>query len=137
MANQVIRLSDGTNNLYPLGKTQVFSLLTSQSITAARNEWQTFNTYSGRKISDYSLIVFCLKASSTDYRSVNILPKVSFDSTSESIILTSLHGSTSEKISNVQFRYVSDTQIEAKWYAFDRSGADASGIRIIEMFGIL
>ena len=137
MANQVIRLSDGTNNLYPLGKVSAFSLLASRNLTSERNEWQTIDTVSGRKLSDYSFFIFCLKASSADYRATAILPKAAFDTTSESIIVTALHGSTSEKISNVQFRYVSDTQIEAKWYAFDRSGAEASGIRTIEMFGIL
>ena len=138
MANKNVRLSDGTNYIFPLGKTVAMSLLASTSITAERNTYQTFNTYESRKMSDFSLLIFCLKASSTDYRQYAIVPRGCFDTTSESIILTTLHGATSETVASVQFKYVSDTQIQARWYSFNsRTGADANGIKIIEMFGVL
>lgn len=102
----------------PQLKTQ--SILTATTITSTET---SYNTYSGRKFSDYDFFVFYMGTSATDIRGTIFLHKSDFDSSGDTWTITAAHGETLQNRSAVTGKWNSDTSVKLKTAgsnAFDR-----------------
>lgn len=93
------------------------SLLTATAISTTLD---TYNTYGGRKFSDYDMLAFIVSSDvySNDIRNTQVLPRVSFAESGKRIIIQIIHGSVSGSaadysVSAVEVDYNSDTSIKA------------------------
>lgn len=81
----------------------------------ATSTQQSFNTYNGRKFSDYRMLVFYLFNSNSDksqIRNCIMLPQSAWTS-GKSLFLLQNHGVNMANISGIMFTYDSDTSIKA------------------------
>ena len=86
----------------------------------------SYNTYNGRKFSDYDLLIFNCEAGRYDIRRTTVEYNwVSMSYVDEAII----HGANNSSISNVVFQYDSDTSIKM------RTGG-SNGISLVDIVGI-
>lgn len=93
------------------------SLLTINAISTTS---ATYNTYGGRKFSDYDILVFILNSDvyGNDYRETKVLPAGMFAQTGKKITMQVLHGAVSGNagdyaVSSMTVEYNSDTSIKA------------------------
>lgn len=93
------------------------SLLTITAITTTST---TYNTYGGRKFSDYDILIFILTSDGygNDYRETKVLPAGMFAQTGKKITTQVLHGAASGNagdygVSSMTVEYNSDTSIKA------------------------
>lgn len=93
------------------------SLLTINAISTTS---ATYNTYGGRKFSDYDILVFILNSDvyGNDYRETKVLPAGMFAQTGKKITMQVLHGGVSGNagdygVSSMTVEYNSDTSIKA------------------------
>lgn len=86
------------------------SVMTGSTISSTE---ATYNTYNGRKFSDYNLLIFVFGIGDTDFRG-NIVINSGAWSTGRSFHFTGNHGSSLENRSSVDGTYVSDTSIKLK-----------------------
>ena len=114
LTNSLTQLSGDVTSL--AGKNIIVeSIVTNQTATTTET---TFNTYNGRKFSDYKLFILRVKTSNTNFRDTRINGTSSYTSGFESVINT-LHGSdsatiTSYSVNSMVFKYGSDTSIKVK-----------------------
>lgn len=88
------------------------SLITSTFVDTSE---KTVSTYSGRKISDYFLLVILINASENDTRNSFTLPTQLFrNSTTKIYCIDTNSGVNGESFHQNTFRYVNDTSIALK-----------------------
>lgn len=89
----------------------IHSVLTNTVIDASE---RTYNTYNGRKFSDYDLIIFSIGAAQTDFRQQAIIPKSVFVSGVAQIYVSANSGEGGNVFNQVSFQYASDTSVKIK-----------------------
>ena len=99
------------------------SLIIDQYITSTLTP---YNTYNGRKFSDYDLLIFICKAGRFDIRRTNVEHSWFGEKYIDEAIT---HGANNANISNVVFNYDSDTSIKM------RTGG-SNGISLVDIVGI-
>lgn len=107
-----------------------YSIMTDTTLNSTET---TYNTYSSRKFSDYTIIVFKMGSSSADVRRTVVLPTSLWNS-GKTINESVLHGATASTASSysvtpITIKYNNDTSIKA-----NVGGAEA--INHIEIIGI-
>ena len=107
-----------------------YSIMTDTTLTSTET---TYNTYSSRKFSDYTLIIFKMGSSSTDVRRTVVLPTSLWNS-GKTINESVIHGATTSSASSysvtpITIKYNNDTSIKA-------SVSGAGAINHIEIIGI-
>ena len=102
-----------------------YSLIISQTVTTTET---TYNTYNGRKISDYRYLIFQIGVTNS-IRATDIVVRSTYVAQG-TIIVSSPHGSGYSQISAVAFKYNSDTSFKIKT---DGVGA----LNVVEVFGIV
>lgn len=93
-----------------------YSLITGTTLTASDS---TYNTYAGRKFSDYDVILFIFGVDDTDTRRTAIINQP-FWSSGHQIAESILHGSASSSASaysvgTIAVKYRNDTSITARY----------------------
>lgn len=93
-----------------------YSLLTDTTLTA---NYATYNTYGGRKISDYDVLLFIFGVDIGDMRGTAVVNKSNWGS-GKIITNNILHGSTSSSASafsvgGITVQYKNDTSFSAKY----------------------
>ena len=107
-----------------------YSIMTDTTLTSTET---TYNTYSSRKFSDYTLIIFKMGSSSTDVRRTVVVPTSLWNS-GKTINESVIHGATTSSASSysvtpITIKYNNDTSIKA-------SVSGAGAINHIEIIGI-
>lgn len=88
------------------------SIVNNETITSSET---TYNTFNGRKFSDYSVLIFIMKYTDTDMRASITIPQNMWKS-GAMLPLKALHGSTASgastyNVGGMTFIYNSDTKI--------------------------
>ncbi len=107
-----------------------YSIMTDTTLSSTET---TYNTYSSRKFSDYTLIIFKMGSSSSDVRRTVVVP-TSLWNNGKTINESVLHGATASTASSysvtpITIKYNNDTSIKA-------SVGGAEAINHIEIIGI-
>ena len=107
-----------------------YSIMTDTTLTSTET---TYNTYSSRKFSDYTLIIFKMGSSSSDVRRTVVLPTSLWNS-GKTINENVLHGATASSVSSysvtpITIKYNGDTSIKA-------NVGGAGAINHLEIIGI-
>ena len=107
-----------------------YSIMTDTTLTSTET---TYNTYSSRKFSDYTLIIFKMGSSSSDVRRTVVVPTSLWNS-GKTINESVIHGATTSSASSysvtpITIKYNNDTSIKA-------SVSGAGAINHIEIIGI-
>lgn len=87
-------------------------MITAKNATSTNTQYDTYN---GRKFSDYRLLLFMLYNSSTDksiIRTTVVVPTAYWES-GKQVILTAHHGTALGNLSGVTITYNSDTSVKA------------------------
>lgn len=103
----------------------VYTLIANVSASSTATDYTTYNN---RKITDYDLLIFQLKASLTDVRASSTDAVASFSS-GYKVRMTATHDTNDSKISGVVFQYVSDTSINIKL-------DNAAALTTVNVYGI-
>lgn len=111
-------------------KLMAYSIMLDTTLSSTET---TYNTYSSRKFSDYTLIIFRFGASSADIRRTVVMPTSLWNS-GKTINESILHGSTatsaaSYNVTPIIVKYNSDTSIKA-------NVGGAGSINHLEIVGI-
>ena len=107
-----------------------YSIMTDTTLTSTET---TYNTYSSRKFSDYTLIIFKMGSSSSDVRRTVVVPTSLWNS-GKTINESVIHGATTSSASSysvtpITIKYNNDTSIKA-------SVSGAGAINHLEIIGI-
>lgn len=107
-----------------------YSIMVDTTLTSTET---TYNTYSSRKFSDYTLIIFKMGSSSSDVRRTVVLPTSLWNS-GKTINESVIHGATASSASSysvtpITIKYNNDTSIKA-------SVSGAVAINHLEIIGI-
>lgn len=107
-----------------------YSIMVDTTLTSTET---TYNTYSSRKFSDYTLIIFKMGSSSSDMRRTVVLPTSLWNS-GKTINESVIHGATASSASSysvtpITIKYNNDTSIKA-------SVSGAVAINHLEIIGI-
>ena len=107
-----------------------YSIMTDTTLSSTET---TYNTYSSRKFSDYTLIIFKMGSSSSDVRRTVVVPTSLWNS-GKTINESVIHGATTSSASSysvtpITIKYNNDTSIKA-------SVSGAGAINHIEIIGI-
>lgn len=107
-----------------------YSIMTDTTLSSTET---TYNTYSSRKFSDYTLIIFKMGSSSSDVRRTVVVPTSLWNS-GKTINESVIHGATTSSASSysvtpITIKYNNDTSIKA-------SVSGAGAINHLEIIGI-
>lgn len=107
-----------------------YSIMTDTTLSSTET---TYNTYSSRKFSDYTLIIFKMGSSSSDMRRTVVVPTSLWNS-GKTINESVIHGATTSSASSysvtpITIKYNNDTSIKA-------SVSGAGAINHLEIIGI-
>ena len=107
-----------------------YSIMVDTTLTSTET---TYNTYSSRKFSDYTLIIFKMGSSPSDVRRTVVLPTSLWNS-GKTINESVIHGATTSSASSysvtpITIKYNNDTSIKA-------SVSGAGAINHLEIIGI-
>lgn len=107
-----------------------YSIMVDTTLTSTET---TYNTYSSRKFSDYTLIIFKMGSSSSDVRRTVVIPTSLWNS-GKTINESVIHGATASSASSysvtpITIKYNNDTSIKA-------SVSGAVAINHLEVIGI-
>ena len=105
-----------------VGRNKLRSLLTKTTITSS---YSTYNTYDGRKISDFKLIAIVAYRGNWSMGSL-IIPKQNFVNATGALIMSAWNGTSIE----FDIKYNSDTSFQAKYISTD------TGTMRIEVLGM-
>lgn len=93
----------------PLPTLRWYSIILGASLTTTDTVYNTFN---GRKFSDYDVLIFTVGNTENDIRNSIILP-TSIWATNRSLMFTVFHGEGSADKTNFTIAYNSDTSVKA------------------------
>lgn len=108
----------------PLPTRRWYSVLTSTTLTTTDTVYNTFN---GRKFSDYDVLIFTVGNTGDDIRNSIIIP-TSIWVSNRRLVFTVFHGEGSVDKTNFTIAYNSDTSIKAY------NGLSAT-IKILNIYG--